>query len=141
MECQLEHANITVINMERAIAFITTAFPHFRVRGEGRSDHGEWRKHWLHLGTDAIYIALEETTKAGKTARRPEDETGINHVGFVIEDVEDIQRKMQAAGFACAVDASHPFRKRMYVTDHDRITWEFIEYLSDNLAERNDYTL
>ena len=141
MNCQLEHANITVQDIDRAIQFLSTAFPHLKVRGGGESDHGTWQKKWLHLGTDDTYVALEETTIAAKTDRKPAEETGINHVGFVVDDVEGIQQKMEAAGYKSAMAEPHPFRKRLYVTDGDGITWEFVEYVSEDPAERNDYSL
>jgi hypothetical protein len=34
----------------------------------------------------------------------------------------------------------HPHRLRAYFYDEDGIEWEFIEYLSNNPSERNDYT-
>ena len=141
MDCQLEHANLTVLSLEETVAFLTTAFPHFRVRGGGQSDHGTWKKKWLHVGMDRIYIALEETTLVAKTDRQPQRETGINHVGFVVPDVEEIRRKMAAAGYEGAMADPHPHRKRLYVQDPNGVTWEFVEYLSDDPAERNDYSL
>ena len=139
MDCQLEHANITVQNMDRAIEFLTTAFPHFKVRGGGESDHGTWHKRWCHLGTDWLYVALEQTTIASKTERRPAEETGINHVGFTVESIEDIRQNMEAAGYKNSVADERPYRQRLYVTDADGITWEFVEYYSDDPAERNHY--
>jgi len=141
MKCELEHANVTVLDLDQAVRFLKTAFPHFRVRGGGESDQGTWRKKWLHVGTDSIYVALEQTTVAARSQREPHRETGINHVGFVVDDVEDIQRKMEAAGYTATPAEAHPHRKRLYVGDDSGVTWEFIEYLSDDPAERNDYSL
>ena len=141
MKCELEHANVTVLSLAEGVTFLTTAFPHFKVRGGGESDHGAWRKKWLHVGTDSVYVALEETTAASRSRREPHRETGINHVGFVVEDVEDIQQKMEAAGYTATMAEPHPHRRRLYVRDNDGLTWEFVEYLSDDPAERNDYSL
>jgi catechol 2,3-dioxygenase-like lactoylglutathione lyase family enzyme len=141
MNCRLEHANVTVLDIEEAIRFLTTAFPHFRVRGSGESDQGTWQKKWVHVGTDDIYVALEQTTIAGRTQRDASRETGYNHVGFVVEDVARIEREMAAEGYKTAMADPHPFRKRLYVQDNSGLTWEFVEYLSDDPAERNDYSL
>jgi len=108
MKCELEHANVTVLSLAEGVTFLTTAFPHFRVRGGGESDHGAWRKKWLHVGTDSVYVALEETTAASRSRREPHRETGINHVGFVVEDVEDIKQKMEAAGYTATLAEPHP---------------------------------
>jgi len=36
---------------------------------------------------------------------------------------------------------NHLFRKRLYFYDPEGRDWEFVEYLSKNVEERNDYTL
>lgn len=54
MECRLEHANLGVRDIEPMIRFLTTAFPEFRVRGEGKSRDGT---RWVHIGTNDTYIA------------------------------------------------------------------------------------
>jgi len=40
MAVRLEHANLTVRDIEEMIRFLQTAFPEFRVRGEGMSQDG-----------------------------------------------------------------------------------------------------
>jgi hypothetical protein len=55
MAVRLEHANLTVCDIEGMIRFLQTAFPEFRVRGEGKSRDGS---RWVHMGTDETYIAL-----------------------------------------------------------------------------------
>jgi catechol 2,3-dioxygenase-like lactoylglutathione lyase family enzyme len=139
MDGQLEHTNITVVDTDRTIEFLTTAFPHFKVRGGGGSEHQTWKKKWCHLGTDDFYIAIEEATITRKTKREAMEHTGINHVGFMVDDVEEIQGKMEAAGYKNSLADESPSRKRLYVTDADAITWEFVEYLSDDPAIRNRY--
>jgi hypothetical protein len=36
---------------------------------------------------------------------------------------------------------AHPYRKRVYFYDPEGNDWEFIQYLSQDPAERNDYKL
>ena len=44
MTVRLEHANLCVRDMEVMMRFLQTAFPEFRVRGEGMSNDGRrWR--------------------------------------------------------------------------------------------------
>lgn len=57
MAVRLEHANLSVRDMEAIIRFLQTAFPEFRVRGEGMSNDG---RRWAHVGTDETYIALSQ---------------------------------------------------------------------------------
>ena len=55
MAVRLEHANLIVRDINGMIRFLQTAFPEFRVRGEGKSRDGS---RWVHVGTDETYIAL-----------------------------------------------------------------------------------
>jgi hypothetical protein len=57
MGVRLEHANLCVRDIEAMIRFLQTAFPEFRVRGEGMSNDG---RRWAHVGTDETYIALSQ---------------------------------------------------------------------------------
>jgi hypothetical protein len=58
MAIRLEHANVCVRDLQPMIQFLQTAFPEFRVRGEGTSNDGT---RWVHVGTDDTYIALGQS--------------------------------------------------------------------------------
>lgn len=51
--------------------------------------------------------------------------------------------RLSAAGFEAA-DASaldgHPHRRRVYYEDGNGIAWEFVQYLSEDPDECNDYS-
>jgi catechol 2,3-dioxygenase-like lactoylglutathione lyase family enzyme len=143
MTCRLEHVNITVVDMDRAIAFVRIAFPEFRVRGGGTGDFGGSVTRWAHLGVDEVYVSLNACDRIVEPRRKPTEleETGINHVGFVVDGVRDLQRKYEAAEFECQLIDELPSRLRLYVADSDGIIWEFVEYLSDDVAIRNDYSI
>jgi hypothetical protein len=72
MTVRLEHANLTVRDINGMIGFLQTAFPEFRVRGDGKSRDGS---RWVHVGTDETYIALssakEEPEKTLDTLSGP----------------------------------------------------------------------
>ena len=136
MKCYLEHANISVRSLDNAIRFLSTAFPHFKVRGKGESSG----KKWIHIGTDDTYIAFSEAN-GGVNGPVAYSEPGINHIGFVVNDAETIRTALLEAGYREGFVADpHPHRKRIYFHDGDDNEWEFVEYFSDNPAERNDYT-
>ncbi len=142
MEIYLEHANITVDDIEEAIEFLQIAFPHFKIRGRGQSvSEGVTRK-WLHFGTDMTYVALEEVSLESGVVRRPYRDVGINHIGFVVDDVDIIAVNLETAGYKKSIDVEpHPDRKRVYYYDGSGIEYEFIQYLSDEPEKRNDYAL
>ncbi len=140
MKFYLEHANITVSNIDDAIRFFTTAFPHLQVRGKGESLNDAVVRKWLHLGTDETYIALEEISSESAKNRQAYQDLGINHIGFVVEDFEGVIERLKKAGYKESIGVDpHPHRKRAYYYDQDGNEYEFIEYLSDDFSERNEY--
>ena len=140
-EFYLEHANITVDDIDETISFLTTAFPHFQVRGKGESVTNGVTRKWLHIGTDTTYVALESVSSKDIGSRRPYRDVGINHLGFVVGDVDSVIERLKKAGYKKSIDvADHPYRKREYFFDKSGIEYEFIEYLSDDPTDRNDYS-
>lgn len=131
----MEHANITVSDLNKSIEFFTTAFPHFKVRGGG-----EGNRKWIHLGDDVTYLALNEAKPTDKSIINDYDFKGFNHIGFVVEDVEAIADRLMAAGYRRNYPKQvQPFRIRDYFLDADGNEYEFVEYLSDKTEERNSY--
>jgi hypothetical protein len=142
MTFYLEHANITVNSIDDTIGFLRTAFPDFEVRGKGESVAEGVTRKWLHIGTDMTYIALEEVSSPDEGNRRPYRDVGINHLGFVVDDVDSITNRLEAAGYQKSIEVEpHPFRKRSYYFDGSGIEYEFVEYLSGDPVERNEYKL
>lgn len=141
MTAYLEHANITVPDMDAAIAFLTTACPEFAIRHD--TIHPVSGIRWVHLGTPTSYFALQEPHK-GRTPedhRRPYDDIGVNHLGLIVDDFDAVEARLEAAGYKRGMPVEpHPARKRAYWYDHAGFEWEFIEYLTDDLDQRNDYT-
>jgi catechol 2,3-dioxygenase-like lactoylglutathione lyase family enzyme len=131
MNAYIEHANLYVSNLDEAFRFLTTALPEFVIRGRGTNEGIKW----LHIGTDSSYLALSEAAdeRRGKA-------TKLNHIGFVVDDVASIKARLLEAGYQeGSITESHKHRKRLYFLDSDGLEWEFVQYLSDILAERNDY--
>jgi catechol 2,3-dioxygenase-like lactoylglutathione lyase family enzyme len=140
MAVRLEHANLCVRDLEGMIRFLQTAFPEFRVRGEGITREGA---RWVHVGTDETYIALSESrVDATKHWKPYEGEPGINHLAYEVDDVEALRNRMTSAGYRDSTPPnSHPYRKRQYFYDPEGNDWEFVQYLSQDPSERNDYKL
>jgi len=137
MTIRLEHANIIVRDIDEMVTFLTTAFPEFRIRGEGTHNGSRW----LHIGTESTYIALNEADSEPKEAWRPySGKPGLNHLGYEIDDAEGLRSRMRAAGYRdSTVPNDHEYRKRVYFYDPEGNDWEFIQYFSENPAERNAY--
>ncbi len=132
MSGQVEHANIKVRDIDETVNFLTTALPNFKVRGG--SD--EPSKKWVHIGTESTYLALNEDGR-GTQKQGP----GLNHVGFVVDDTDAVRERLEKAGFKEGyVPETHPHRRRVYYLDGSGTEWEFVQYFSNDPAERNDYT-
>jgi catechol 2,3-dioxygenase-like lactoylglutathione lyase family enzyme len=139
MAVRLEHANLNVRDVEAMIRFLKTAFPEFRVRGEGIC-HGT---RWVHVGTDDTYIVLNPTKPDAQRHWVPyRGEAGVNHLAYEVDDAESLRGRLAAAGYRESTPPnSHPHRKRVYFYDPEGNDWEFVQYFSQDPAERNDYKL
>ena len=140
MTVRLDHANLAVRDVDEAIRFLQTAFPDFQVRGQGRSWQGG---RWVHLGTAEVYLALFEAPVAPAETWKPyAGKPGLNHLGFEVDDAEAVRARLAAAGYEdSTVPNAHPHRRRVYFHDREGNDWEFVQYLSEDPAERNDYAL
>jgi catechol 2,3-dioxygenase-like lactoylglutathione lyase family enzyme len=140
MATRLEHANLVVRDVDTMIDFLRVAFPDFRVRGGGP---GFASTRWVHVGNDVTYVALNDATLEPAEAWVPyAGRPGTNHLGFEVDDVEALRQRLVAAGYReSTVPNAHPHRRRVYFHDAEGNDWEFVEYRSDDPAERNDYEL
>ncbi|MEM9075816.1 MAG: VOC family protein [Bacteroidota bacterium] len=132
----LEHANITVNNLQEAISFFQTAFPHFKIRGAGNG-----LREWVHLGDDRTYIAINQAIHADKKVVKDYDGAGINHIGFVVPNVGEIAENLLKSKYKRSYPKQvEQFRIRDYFLDADGNEYEFVQYLSEVQEERNSYT-
>lgn len=138
MTVRLEHANLIVRDIDATIAFLKTAFPEFEIRRDVVDPDGA---RWVHIGTDDTYLALNQATVEPADPWVPyTGRPGVNHLGVEVDDADALRSRMAAAGYRdSTVPNDHPHRKRVYFHDPDGNDWEFVEYLSDDPAERNDY--
>ena len=135
MQAYVEHANITVSNIDDAVQFIQTAIPEFKERHRGQTNY-----RWCHIGTDDSYIALQEVVEREQTDRSPYLDVGINHIGIVVDDVDRVEKRLLAAGYEQNdIGEDNPFRKRVYFYDASGVEWEFIEYLTHDAENKNRY--
>lgn len=140
MRARLEHANIAVRDPEAVAAFLMTAFPHYRVRHRGTKENGDT---WMHVGSDDDYVSLEEASgKGGSERTLYGDAPGINHLAWVVDDVDAVRQRLRDAGYLdSTIPNDHPHRRRIYFHDPTGLDWEFVQYLSDDPSERHDYAI
>ncbi len=140
MTTRLEHANMIVRDIDATIRFLQTAFPDFTIRHDSKGADGP---RWVHIGTDATYIALNEASVEPEQHWEPYTGIpGVNHLAYEVDDVDALQERLTAAGYTDSTVANnHPYRKRVYFYDPDGNDWEFVQYYTDAPSERNDYAL
>lgn len=135
MQAYVEHANITVADLDQAIVFLQTAVPEFAVRHQGQSSY-----RWCHIGTEHSYIALQEVVERTEPDRTPYVDVGINHIGIVVEDSYVVEQRLLAAGYRInELREDNEYRRRVYFFDPSGNEWEFIQYFSADPAQRNHY--
>lgn len=133
----LEHANITVSNLKEGISFFKAAFPGFKIRGGGNGMNSDW----VHFGNESTYLAINQGETKTTNNHPDYGHNGINHIGFVVEDVESLAQRLLAAGFKRNYPKQvQEYRIRDYFADGDGNQYEFVEYLTDDWNKRNDYS-
>jgi catechol 2,3-dioxygenase-like lactoylglutathione lyase family enzyme len=115
----------------------------FRIRTDRTDASGSPSSRWVHVGTDDTYLALTRSDHSPAEAWEPYSGLpGVNHLGYEVDDVDALRARMLAAGYEeSTVPNAHPHRKRVYFMDPEGNDWEFVQYYSQNPAERNDYEI
>jgi len=139
MTVRLEHANLTVHDVDGVIQFLLTAFPEFRVRRDQTEKDGT---RWVHVGTDEHYVALNAAKPGADRSAPYSGRPGLNHLAYEVDDADALRERLRAAGYRdSTVPNSHPHRKRVYFYDPDGNDWEFVQYFTGDVAKRHDYEL
>ena len=124
---KLEHANITVTNVDQSLAFYSALFD-FSVRWSGEVP-GELQPtiRAMHIGNKDTYLALFE---AEKTGRAPLDYTGcgLNHIGFVVDDIEPYRQRLKELEVNIHFEPNYEPGKRIYFYDPDGVEIELVAY-------------
>lgn len=119
----LEHVNMTVADVDRSIAFYRDLLG-LRVRWRGRTQGGEDA---AHIGDDRCYLALFRATRPGG-ADADYARVGINHFGFVVDDLDDIRGRLEGLGVTPHLEGDYEPGRRLYVYDPDGIEVELVQY-------------
>ncbi len=119
----LEHVNLTVSDLDRSIAFYSDLLD-LHVRWKGLIDDSRLG---AHVGDDRCYLALFQATTDGDVDHdytRP----GLNHFGFVVDDLEDARRRLTELGATIHLEADYEPGRRIYFMDPDGHEVELVAY-------------
>ena len=122
----LEHTNFTVSDPKKTAAWICDLFD-WHIRWEGEALNGGYT---VHVGNDNQYLAIYAPANP---SRPPKDDNyatigGLNHLAFVVEDIEATEAAVKEAGFMPEKHADYEPGKRFYFEDHDGIEYEIVQY-------------
>ncbi|MBD2362068.1 VOC family protein [Anabaena minutissima FACHB-250] len=124
---RFEHINIACQDIDATKNFYQTLFPDWYVRAEGVSNEGD---RWIHFGNNQFYFALNNYPEQ-KRVHQIYENIGINHVGFVIEDGEAMQKLLDKEDIEYYTMSAPETKHRIYVTDPDGNEIELVEYQPD----------
>lgn len=136
---RLEHANLVVTQIDPTLKFLKTAFPHWQVRGEGRDAWNGKPRRWVHFGDDRFFLTLNDNGE-GSQRDLAGHAPGLAHIGFEVNSLAEIEKRLGAAGYEPRVRGPEMTgRRNVYYVDPEGLEFEFVEYLSDDPAVRNEY--
>ena len=89
MRPKVRHVAVMTKNREKMVEFYQKIFGLEPKRGFGGA---------IYMSDGDVNIALIEV-------KREEQKEGINHFGFEVDDLDDIKRRLQEAGFDAEIDS------------------------------------
>ena len=120
----IEHVNLTVSDPERAAGLLHDLFGwHVRWQGTAR-DNGRV----IHVGDDRVYLAVYAPPGEAKGGLGWPKGTPLNHVGIQVDDLDEIERRVVAAGLTPFSHGDYEPGRRFYFLDWDGIEFEIISY-------------
>ncbi len=126
-EAVLEHANITVSDVDRTVKMLCDLFD-WQVRwagAPGESIHGGTSVHVGGSGTSLAVYSQGGDVAAGDTYKTP---GGLNHIGVVVDDLDLVEDRVRAMGYVPNSHADYAPGRRFYFDDHDGIEIEVVSY-------------
>lgn len=121
----LEHVNVTVSNPVKTADMLCELFD-WKIRWSGDSINGGKT---IHVGTKGSYVALYSPDGSTSDSKNSYKKLGgLNHIAIVVEDLEEAEKRVKAAGFTPENHGDYEPGRRFYFHDHDNIEYEVVCY-------------
>lgn len=121
----LEHVNITVTNAHKTAEMLCDLFG-WKVRWNGPAKDGGTT---YHVGTKEAYLAVYMPRETGDPIVSDHTEKGgLNHIGVVVENLEEIEKRVIQVGLVPHSHGDYEPGKRFYFDDEDGIEYEVVSY-------------
>ena len=127
MTTRIEHLNITVSDADRTAAMLVDLFDWtIRWKGEAKDSGTSIHVGGPENGDD--YLAIY--TPPSPAPARPDGQTVafINHVGVLVDDLDEIERRVIAAELTPHSHGDYEPGRRFYFDDPDGIEFEVVSY-------------
>ncbi len=121
----LEHVNYTVNDPDGTAKVLCNLFG-WKIRWQGAAI-SEGRS--VHVGEEDSYLALY--SPPGSLSESTDNYTqlgGMNHVGVVVENIEEVEQKVKDAGFVPHNHGDYEPGLRFYFDGPDGIEFEVVSY-------------
>lgn len=120
----IEHVNITVSQPERSARLLQDLFG-WQVRWQGPSLKSG---RTIHVGDERNYIAVYAEAGPTKADRGFTKGVPLNHVGIQVDDLDEVERRVVAAGLTPYSHGDYEPGRRFYFFDWDGIEFEIVSY-------------
>jgi predicted enzyme related to lactoylglutathione lyase len=120
----IEHVNITVSNPERSAALLIDLFD-WHIRWNGPSQMGG---ETIHVGNDRFYLAVYAMELGAQDVLHHSKGRPLNHIGVVVDDLDEIERRVVAQGLTPFSHGDYAPGRRFYFLDCDGIEFEIVSY-------------
>ena len=121
---RIEHVNVTVRDPEATANLMEKLFG-WHVRWTGPSLNGG---RTIHVGSENHYLALYTPRDARLTDEDFIKSRPLNHIGILVDDIDDAERKVIAAGLEPFNHADYDPGRRFYFLDPDGTEYEVVSY-------------
>jgi predicted enzyme related to lactoylglutathione lyase len=122
---RIEHVNLSVEQPVETAEQLCRLFA-WRIRWQGPSPAGGYT---VHVGDDEDYLSLycppgglQERGRGGM------NQAGFNHLGVVVEDLDEVEQRVREAGFATFDHDDYEPGRRFYFRDGNGIDFEVVSY-------------
>ena len=121
---RIEHVNVTVTDPERSAQLMEALFD-WRVRWRGPARDGG---HTIHVGSSDCYVALYTGRDVAYTTEDFAKGRPLNHIGVEVEDLDDTETRVIAAGLRPFSHGDYEPGRRFYFFDPDGVEYEVVSY-------------
>ncbi len=120
----IEHVNITVSNPEKSAAMLMAIFD-WQIRWNGKAQLGG---ETIHVGNDQFYLAVYAMKLGAENVLHHKKGAPLNHIGIVVDDLDEIERRVIAQGLTPYSHGDYEPGRRFYFFDPDGIEFEIVSY-------------